>query len=951
MRAFLFIALLFLTFSGWGQSAISGSVLPNLPASVKWQQIKSPHFRVIFTEGFEKEAQRATNILESVYEPGSRTLGASPRRFPVILQNQHTTSNGFVTIGPYRSELFTLAPQGYQFLGNDHWMEKLIAHEYRHMVQFEKSLSGFTKTFYYLFGEYTASVWPGIAAPSWFFEGDAVGLETAMGRTGRGRVPSFLMSFKANTMEKGGFHYYKQHLNSFRDFVPNHYVTGYLMTTHLKNKYGPHIWDDITQNAFSKPFIPFTFSNSIKKHTGKYLVPTYDEMLEEQKQLFSQQLSSFEPTPFDIINKESKEVYVNYRFPKPLSDGSVFCIKSGFGDISQFVIIRPDGQEKSIHTLGPYISSEFLSANDSVVVWIESTFDPRWDRRTYSDIKKLNFRTGQLSRLSKKERYTSVATSSDGKLLVATHQSITSEYSIYLLDGNTGDMIRRFDNPENHFYSMPVISPDGKSIISLKHVGDGKQIVQIDVETSQEKVLYTSQDENIGHPVMHGGHLYFNSTFNGIDNIYALDLKSQKEYLVTQAKYGAFNPALTTDGQILYNDFFVDGMNAVQTSVSPDLWIPKEEVKYIGTRFEETMVENEDISDELYNTSSVKYDIKKYNRTARSLRPVSWGLAVLPTSEASSANDISVGLVSMDLLSTTRMQGVLTYNTAENAWRYGFDVSYQALYPILDLGGDFGNRAAILRDTTGVPTQYYWDENTWTAGFRVPLTLTNSKYHRGLVFGSKLEISKVENYTASRVGFEQSGNGTLRSIKSSMRFSRLLKRSKLDIRPKWGQVVELHYYDTPFGGNSTSALFGTEGLFYLPGLFKHHSFYLRGSYQAQDIENYAFKSPVAYTRGYGYTAYDEYANLGINYTLPIAYMDWHLGPLINLQRIYGNAFYDYGFGQSMNKNDRLNSFGAEVSFNFNLMRYLLLFDVGIRYGYLPENGSDFKEIVIGPILF
>ena len=35
------------------------------------------------------------------------------------------------------------------------------------------------------------------------------------------------------------------------------------------------------------------------------------------------------------------------------------------------------------------------------------------------------------------------------------------------------------------------------------------------------------------------------------------------------------------------------------------------------------------------------------------------------------------------------------------------------------------------------------------------------------------------------------------------------------------------------------------------------------------------------------------------------------------------------------------SYGAELSFNFNLMRYLILFDLGIRYAYIPE----FKEVL------
>ena len=932
---------------------LNPSVLPNLPASLKWNQIVTPHFKIIYAEGFEKQAQKSANIFENIYGPASQTLGAQPIRFPIILQNYHSSSNGFVTISPYRSELYTLAPQGYQFLGNDQWMEKLIAHEYRHIVQFQKALTPFNKGMYFLFGEYGAGFWAGLAAPSWFFEGDAVGLETAMGRTGRGRAPNFLMSFKTNTIEKGGFHYYKQHLNSFRDFVPNHYVTGYLMTTHLKNEHGPDIWNHVTQNAFSKPFIPFTFSNSIKKETGKYLVATYDEMLEDQKDLYKKQLDSFVPTPFEKINKEEKEIYVHYRFPRPLPNGEVFALKSGLGDIPQFVRLDQKGEEKVIHQLGPFLNNEYLSTNDSIVVWIESTFDPRWERRSFLDIKKLNFQNGQLTTLTKKERYTAAAISKDGSKIITTHQDNQSQHSLRLLDAKNGSILMSFDNPLNSFYTMPQFSFDENSIVLLRHTGAGKEVVTIDLQSRKEQIIYSSTNENIGHPVIIGEYLYYNSTYNGIDNIYARHITSKKDFLVTQAKYGAFNPAFTSDGHMLYNDFFVDGFNIAKIKLDTSFWIPKEKVMYIGTRFEDKMVENENISDILYNSPDETYPTKKYKRLPASIRPTGWGLTLSPnTFSEGGLNEISVGIQSRDLLSTTLISGQATYNTAEDVWRYGFDVSYQGLYPILEVGGDFGSRSVRLSNSNGSTTQYFWNENTWTAGLRIPLNLTNSKYSKKLIFGSNAEISQVSDYSVPATIIDQSENGMLYSLKTSARFSRLLRRTKLDLRSRWGQTFELHSFQTPFGGDYSGNLMAGETNLYFPGIFKHHSIAFRASYQIQDIDSYFFESPISYTRGFGYNVYENYSNYSLNYALPLATMDWHVGPILNLQRIYTNAFYDFGLGQNEgNPNDQLMSFGAEVSLNFNLMRFLLLLDVGVRYSYRPELNSGVTELIIGPISF
>ena len=337
---------------------VAAQDLPNLPPSIKWQQIKSEHFKIIYPKGLETEAQRTTNILENIYEPASHSLGTTPRRFPVVLQNQHTLSNGFVTVAPYHAEFYMFEPQNYRRQGNDRWLERLAVHEYRHMVQFEKAITPFNKALYFLTGEYGPFMAAAAAAPQWFFEGDAVGVETAFGRSGRGRIPSFTMAFKANLIEKGGFDYYKQYLRSFRDFVPDHYVTGYLMTTYLKNKSGVDVWDRIVGRSFAQPYIPFTFSNSMKKESGKHLVPTYEEMLAEQSRLYNEQLDKIKPSAFTTLPHEANKKFTNYYFPRRIYDGRILAVKVGFDDIAAFVLIDENGKEEIIHQLGTWLNPE-----------------------------------------------------------------------------------------------------------------------------------------------------------------------------------------------------------------------------------------------------------------------------------------------------------------------------------------------------------------------------------------------------------------------------------------------------------------------------------------------------------------------------------------------------------------------------------------------------------------
>jgi hypothetical protein len=920
--------------------------LPNLPPSIKWQQINSGHFKIIYEKELENEAQRTANILEHVYQPASQSLGVQPRVFPIILQNNHAVSNGFVTIAPYRSELFLFEPQNYLTNGNDRWLERLVTHEYRHMVQFEKALSPFNKVLYFFFGEPGAGAMAGLAAPAWFFEGDAVGMETSMGRTGRGRIPAFSMAFKANLIEKGGFNYYKQYLKSFRDFVPNHYLTGYLMTTYLKNNNGAEIWDKIMDRSFRAPYIPFTFSRALRIESGQNLVGTYNSMLDEQRELYQNQLSKIQLTPFELQKHNRNKRYTNYLYPKKVFGNKTLAIKNGFSFINQMVLIDEDGNEEKILELGSWVNPGFLSATDTEVVWVEQALDTRWQRVTYTVIKKLDLKTRKVSILSSESKYSGPSLSHDGKLIVAFHQSEFSEFGIHLLNAKTGAVIKEFENDLNCFYSMLSFDESGKNILMLKNEEEGKSILLKNIETEIETVLYFSDKENLGHPIIKNNWLYYASDLNGIDNIYAVNLDSDLRYQVTSSKFGAFSPFISEEGTLLYNDYTSDGHQIARNPTAYQSWLPVDSVVDVGFDFQDKMVESEDKQDILYNYPDSNFNATKYSKGQNIFRPYFWTLGIVPAN-----NNYSILMQSKDLLATTQMSAGIIYNTNENVWRTVASVSYQGLYPIIDGAVGLGKRTTQVNfgDSTA---SYSWNEDNFSLGLRVPVYLTNSRWLRKANLGVSSVYSRVSNYDVPVDNIAKNGNGNLYALTYTASYIRALRRSKLDLNYKWGQTLALTFKQTPFGGNYFSTLFAAQSNFYFPGLFRHQSLHFRASYQWEDKDNYAFSSPISFTRGFGYRSYDQFVNIATNYKLPLAYMDWHIGPIINLQRIYANAFFDYGIGQEKdNPNQILKSVGAEVSVNFNFIRLLLLFDLGVRYTYLPDFNQSITELVIGGISF
>ncbi|MEI9946397.1 MAG: hypothetical protein WDN26_19525 [Chitinophagaceae bacterium] len=129
--------------------------------------------------------------------PASNNLGDRLKKINIVLQSQTTISNGYVGLGPYRSE-FYLNPQLDNFrMGSLSQPDQLAMHEYRHVQQFNNFHNGLSSVMKTLFGEEGYALAINASVPDWFFEGDAVFNETGLSKQGRGRLPFFMNAYPA----------------------------------------------------------------------------------------------------------------------------------------------------------------------------------------------------------------------------------------------------------------------------------------------------------------------------------------------------------------------------------------------------------------------------------------------------------------------------------------------------------------------------------------------------------------------------------------------------------------------------------------------------------------------------------------------------------------------------------------------------------------------------------
>lgn len=111
-------------------------------SSLRWRQINTDNFQLIYPDFFEANAQKMANVYEQLYRHAN-TLQHKPGKISMILHADGGVSNGNVGWAPKKSELYTMPPQD----PSDSWLEHLCTHEFRHVVQIDKVNQGTTKGF------------------------------------------------------------------------------------------------------------------------------------------------------------------------------------------------------------------------------------------------------------------------------------------------------------------------------------------------------------------------------------------------------------------------------------------------------------------------------------------------------------------------------------------------------------------------------------------------------------------------------------------------------------------------------------------------------------------------------------------------------------------------------------------------------------------------------------
>ena len=962
MRTFLLAALATLASSLTGR-AQSLPVLDQNPPSLRWQQIQTPHFRVLYPAGFEAAAQRTAQRLEQVHTPGAATLGVNPRPISVVLQTRTSVSNGFVTFLPRHAEFYATPEQG-MGLGTNDWLDQLVVHEYRHVGQFEKGRQGIGRLLGPLLGDGALGV-AAVGLPQWFFEGDAVGTETALTRSGRGRIPEFGVGMRANRL--GGLHYnYQKAANgSLRDNVPDWYVLGYYLTSYAKTRYGADGWDRVLTRYNRFPFYPFSFSNSLRRTTGLRVEQLYTRTMANLDSTWQNQQRDLKLTEVrELAGQYHGRVFTQYQYPQYVNDSTVVALKTGLGDIAQLVLLSTKtGKERKLYVLGPLNLPEMLSVGGGKVVWPEYRFDARWGQRIYSELKVLNLATGQVTRVGRHHRYTAASLSPDGTRLVAVETDTSYHHALSVLDARTGAVLSTLPNPQNDFYQQPHWTPDGQHIVTVTLKPAGKTLELLDPTTGVARALLPVANVNASNPQPWREYVLYNSPQSGIDNVYAVHTETGQTYQVTSRLLGAYHTAPAPDGsRLAFHDYRATGARVVEMPLNPATWLPiPAATTAVPGPYATALTAQEPGATTLLpllagtapTDTARKYPTRPYSVLRNAFNVFGWGVVQNP-----SGNSVSLGVRSQDVLSTTQAIAGLTYDQTERTGAVFGGLSYQGQYPVLDADVTYGGRdAARYIDRARGPGQPLdslrrdqWRYTRLTAGLRLPLTLTRSKYLEALTLSSYYLHERVSDYDLPvRSRSEPGPNRPVHAVQTTLSYARQLRLSARDVAPRWGGSLLLTSRLTPFGTGLDARQWAGQASLYLPGLAKHHALRLRAGYQWQQQRQYQFAAAVSFPRGEGYVSFDRLRAASLDYHLPVAYTHWSLGRWLYVQRIRANGFLDVAQGRSVGISGERDyrNVGLDTSVLFNVLRLRTPLEVGVRV----VANTYTQEVIVEPLAF
>lgn len=927
----------------WGQA----------PASIRWKEIQTENFQVIFPEGFEERAAYVADVLEFAYAYGTQTLDHAPRKVSVIIHNQTVVPNGFVSWAPRRMEMFATPPQD---IGPHDWLELLAIHEFRHVVQIDKLNQGVIQLLSYLFGEQITGAIFGLFVPMWFVEGDAVAAETGQTIGGRGRMPVFEQGLRAQVLEQGPYSFDKAFFGSFRDFVPSFYSLGYQMVSHARREFGPKVFDDVLDKFGYSQFSLRPFSGRLRRLTGLSSDMLYNETFTFLRDAWMHQREQEPKTPFRTLTRPPS-TFTQYRYPAFLNDSTLVALKSSLDEIPRVVALGMDGNEEILFYPG-FINDFGFSAAAGKIVWSELRTHPRWEHLSWSEVFVFDANTRQKRKLTHRSRFFAPSVSPSGDMVAVVEVNERNENALVILNISDGSEIARQTPLSGDFLLTPAWHYDNETLAVIARSDAGKRILTTHYLNGSWVTVFDAGGIEISSPsFLPDANIVFTGAFSGMDALYMVNTTSREVQKMVSPEFSARNAVAAPDGATLWwQDYSSLGYALVYSPLDEVLKGESlSEVQNHSVNFYQQIAAQENFVVEGGNVPRRNHQVQPFRRFPAIFNLHSWSPVFVDIDDMTIGP--GVGFYFQDVLSNSSMVIGYDYNRAEGEGEFLANFNYFGWLPVVGLTAATSTRTGhFTRDNMLFPFRY--NESSLRIGANLPLSFRHHHWFFGLNPLVRAAFTRIDRARDSPDFFV--GNNMVSMHYRLFAFSqrRMVAR---DVKPRLGNILDIQYRHSPFFGADMGSVFSARIVGFIPGPYPHHALRLSAAWQQHregirvpNTINLRFPNQIAYPRGV-HNRYDETLTmLSADYALPLWHPDLSLPPIIYVKRVSANFFLDKAFTSNSdidtpNESARQTFFtsGLELSVNLHLLRMFSPIEVGVRTVFLSGDPTPAYEFFWG----
>lgn len=919
----------------------------------RWNQLKRDNYRVVYPDTATHIATRMMYYLDSMQKDIGYGYRFKQMSIPFVVHPSNFNSNGLVMWMPRRVE-FLSTPSADSYATP--WLKQLIAHEYRHAVQYNNLNRGVVKALSYLFGQQSSTIGL-LFMPLWAIEGDAVMTETEMTTFGRGMQPSFTLAYRSYDSVVEAFpNIDKWFCGSYKDYIPDHYQLGYLLSRHTYNRFGRVIGDAIAELSSRRPYMVVSTSWVLNRlfamSESKLFYDTFHTLDSHWATLPKEQTTEYIAIP------EPKS-HTIYQHPQITYDGDIIMLKEDLDSPTAFVRLDSLGIEHHIAYTG-YVSTRPALSQKGRIWWTEYRRSPLFEQDVASTLCYMDLAEGKPRYISDK-RNILYPTPTEGHGIAWVEYTADGRYTVVV--SGASDIEPRTTLPYGSEIHGMAWDNTTKALYIIVTDDDGMHIARL-ISGGTEKVTRSSYS-TLSDLRAANGKLYFGSISSGFDELHYYDLAEGKEYRISQSRYGSFDPMPYDDKRVIATSYDKRGYLPVMQDIESN----RQEVLYRPSPPKLLLPEGKEW--DVLNIDTLRYDSvkadsllsktqpKRFSKFGHMFNIHSWApLSYDPyaiVEDQQIAFNLGGTIMTQNILSTT--EGFLSYgwNHEEGSVFKGL-LRYHGLGLNLWIKGTYGGRQHLHRVYMYNPItqEIVFPDNpklgryyALSAGTTLPILMQRGYHTRQFALSASWHFSNGMTANVNKIRYDGGKLSNIHKLGYSegvhqlsvaVTFQDFVRQAHRDFLPPFGVVAQGSYTLNPTN-NDMGHLMVLYGKLYTPGIAKHHSLSMEASYQnsfggfhsRNVLSDLSFRSTRLVPRGY--SSYEisnnHYVATAFNYHMPVCYPEMGIRGIIYFKRLRLNLGADYASfirsafhaqtGEIVNLRRHIGSYGIDLGVDFNII--------------------------------